>query len=181
MSMVGESENHLLGSWGAETNGLLFFTSFLLADVGGRIPDLKLLHHMNSGVTSLISIHNIIKQFRKGSLPLPKVQEFADSWKRHLQACRGLALEFTPKHHQMAHMVRKLMRWGSPHMWGTWSEESENHDIAIMALHSHRSVWARRILVEHRVAHGVRRRRKLCERKMAYIKPFIYIIGPVYG
>ena len=161
VGMVGESERHLLGSWGAETNGLLFFTRYLLVEFGEKVPDRRLLHHMNSGVTSLISIHDIIKQFPRGPLPLPKIQEFADNWKQHLQACRGLALQFTPKHHQMAHMVRKLIKCGSPHLWGTWREESENHEVAIMAAHSHRSVWAWRVLVEHRLAHGVRRRRKL--------------------
>ena len=156
--MVGLSQDHQLGSHGSETNGLLFFTNSLLAEFSGRIMDTHWKLNMTNAIAALVANHNIIKEFRKGMLPTPQTQQFAENWKRHVQALRALDVSFTPKHHQIAHMVHKILKYGSPHDWGTWVEEGDNHEIALMGGHAHRSVWARRLLSEHRVARGVRRR-----------------------
>ena len=156
--MVGLSQDHQLGSHGSETNGLLFFTNSLLAEFSGRIMDTHWKLNMTNAIAALVANHNIIKEFRKGMLPIPQTQQFAENWKRHVQALRALDVSFTPKRHQIAHMVHKILKYGSPHDWGTWVEEGDNHEIALMGGHAHRSVWARRLLSEHRIARGVRRR-----------------------
>ena len=156
--MVGLSQSHPLGSHGSETNGLLFFTHSLLAEFSERITDAHLKRHMTNAVSALVANHNIIKEFRKGMVPTPQTQQFAENWKRHVHALRALEITFTPKHHQVAHMVHKMMKYGTPHDWGTWVEEGQNHEVAIMGAHAHRSIWTRRLLTEHRAARGVRRR-----------------------
>ena len=158
VGMVGLSSGHQLGSHGSETNGLLLFTNSLLAEFSARIPDAQWRYHATNAMSSLVANHQIIKEYRKGMLPIQKTQQFAENWKRHVQSLRALEINFTPKHHQVAHMVHKMLKYGSPHAWGTWVEEGENHEVALMGGHAHRSVWARRLLTEHRVARGVRRR-----------------------
>ena len=158
VGMVGLSSGHQLGSHGSETNGLLLFTNSLLAEFSARIPDAQWKYHMTNAMSSLVANHHIIKEYRKGMLPIQQTQQFTENWKRHVQSIRALELNFTPKHHQVAHMCNKMLKYGSPHAWGTWVEEGENHEVALMGGHAHRSVWARRLLTEHRVARGVRRR-----------------------
>ena len=173
--MVGLSPNHQLGSHGSETNGLLFFTHSLLAEFSEKILDPHCKLHMTNAVSTLMANHMILKEFRKGMLPTPQTQQFADNWKKHVQAMRALGVAFTPKHHQVAHMVHKLLKYGSPHDWGTWVEEGENHDVAIMGAHAHRSVWTRRLLTEHRAARGVRRRTNRLSKMARVHDIYIYI------
>ena len=90
----------------------------------------------------------------------PQIQEFADEWKTHMQMIKLLGAEQTPKHHQMAHMIRKLLTCGNPHMWSTWKDESENHELGKLALAAHRSVWSWRVLANHRCSYGVRRAKR---------------------
>ena len=60
-------------------------------------------------------------------------QEFADAAKMHLHAVHDLGIGFKPKHHEIAHAVKKLLHFGTPALWGNWREESENKDLKTMA------------------------------------------------
>ena len=74
----------------------------------------------------------------------------------HLQAMRELEIEVRAKHHCLAHMVRKLLKYGTPALWACWRDESDNHQLAQLASRAHRLVWSRRVISEHRVAYGSR-------------------------
>ena len=156
-AMVGTHSGHALGTWGAETNGQLFFTRWRLSKYQHKLPEDRSIH-LTRGVSSLVSIHESIKAWRKGVPPLEEIQAFADNWKLHMHALRALDIQPRPKHHQMAHMVNLLRTSGAPMMWGTWVEEGENHETGRMAIRAHRAVWAWRVLGDHRAAYGVRRR-----------------------
>jgi len=159
VGIVGLARDSVLGTWGAETNGLLLFCGELLSRYGDRLSaDLR--PAMKSGMSSIIEIHNIITTFKTGCLPPDKMQAFTDNWKIHLRAMRTLNIEFRPKHHAMAHCIFKLITHGAPHVWSNWVDESENKLLSNMALASHRLVWARRILIDHRMTYGVRRKRQ---------------------
>jgi len=156
VSIVGLTRDSTLGTWGAETNGLLLFCGELLSRYGGRLAaDVRV--HMELGMSSILAIHKIITTYKTGRLPNDQIQCFADNWKIHLRAMRSLQIGFKPKHHAMAHCIFKLMTHGAPHVWSNWVDESENKLLSNMALAAHRLVWARRILVDHRMIFGVRR------------------------
>jgi hypothetical protein len=154
--MVGESADSELGSWGAETNGLLFFTEHLLEKYGACLEPLQ-MQRLVRGTSSLVGIHRLIKTHTKGSLPPVQIQEFVDHWKTHMHTLKQLGMDMRPKHHQMAHMVNKLLSDGNPHLWSTWVDESENHELGQLALRSHRSVWAWKVLANHRRSYGIRK------------------------
>ena len=65
-------------------------------------------------------------------------------------------MDFKPKRHQLAHMVQRLLHFGTPALWANWREETENHDMKQIAQKAHAMVWDRRILINHRRAYGVR-------------------------
>ena len=150
-----------LGTWGAETNGLLLFTHHFLGKYGACIEDLQQRQRVERATASLVAIHRLIKAHKKGQMQPPQIQEFADEWKTHMQMIKLLGAEQTPKHHQMAHMIRKLLTCGNPHMWSTWKDESENHELGKLALAAHRSVWSWRVLANHRRSYGVRRAKRV--------------------
>ena len=156
-AMVGASaEDEHLGSWGAETNGLLLFCEPLMRRYADTLVENRV--HFERGLESLLVIHRAITNHKHGRLPVTEVQRFADSWKIHLHAVRALAIGFKPKHHAVAHMVHKLLECGTPHVWANWTDESDNRLLVRIALQAHRLVWARRILSEHRRGFGVRSR-----------------------
>ncbi len=148
-----------LGTWGAETNGLLLFSVSLMRRFGERLPA-EQRRHLGRGLASLVGVHIIISTHKTGMLPTGVVQELADYWKEHLHAVRALGITFKPKHHSMAHVVGKVIKHGAPHLWANWVDEKENHELAQQALIAHRSVWGRRLLSTHRLAYGTRRRKK---------------------
>ena len=155
-AMVGEDADHQLGSWGAETNGLLLFTQYLLQRFAEKVTSPTVAGNLTKAVSSMVGVHLLIKEYQKGVMPTKQIQEFVDHWKRHIQAMKALGATLKPKHHQMAHMCVKLLTGGTPHLWGTWVEESENHPIAKLGLRSHRSVWPWRVLGDHWRAFGAR-------------------------
>ena len=159
VSMVGLSKDAVLGSWGAETNGLLLFCGDLLLKYKHRLVA-DVAENVEKGMSSIIVIHKIITGYKTGSLPPDKTQLVSDNWKTHLRAMRALEIVFKPKHHAMAHCIYKLLTHGAPHIWSNWVDESENKLLSNMALAAHRSVWARRILVDHRLIFGVRRKQR---------------------
>ena len=87
------------------------------------------------------------------------LQEFCDHGKRHLHAVRSLGIDFKPKHHQLAHMINKLLNFGTPMLWGNWREETENNDIKSIARRTHNANWESRVLESHRRTFGVGSRR----------------------
>jgi ribosomal protein S27AE len=98
-AMVGTHSGHALGTWGAETNGQLFFTRWRLSKYQHKLPEDRSIH-LTRGVSSLVSIHESIKAWRKGVPPLEEIQAFADNWKLHMHALRALDIQPKPKHHQ---------------------------------------------------------------------------------
>ena len=62
---------------------------------------------------------------------------------------------FRPKHHQACHLVASTLVWGSPTLWGCWTDESLNKGLKLIAQCAHRRVWYKRVLSEFRSAHGV--------------------------
>lgn len=158
--MVGRSAAHKLGTWGAETNGLLLFTDHLLRTLGDKIRADALLRSMVRGCGALIGIHNIIKE-HAGTIRASVAQAFADHVKAHLHAMRELQIPVRAKHHALSHMAYKLLEYGSPALWACWRDESENKLLAQLALRAHRSVWSRRLIAEHRLAFGTRRTQRL--------------------
>jgi hypothetical protein len=154
--MVGYDRDHQLGTWGAETNGILLFCHSLLVAFGGMVQR-DLAGHLRNGLDGLLYIHNVFKEYECGAIPTSVIQGFSDNWKKHLHALRAMDVTFRPKHHAMAHMVRKIIDFGAPSAWGNWTEESDNRFLKALALRAHRTVWARRVLGEHRKAFGTRR------------------------
>ena len=96
----------------------------------------------------------------KGSVPAVAAQNFADAWKKHLHAMRALQVSFKAKHHGMAHVVRKMLTHGAPHVWANWTDEKENLHLARLSLRAHRRVWSQRILVDHKYGFGNKRSRQ---------------------
>ena len=160
-TIVGVSSEHVLGTWGAETNGLLLFSRVLFDKYKDRC-DATVQGLLDRGLTSLLTIHTLINTHKTGLVPVREAQLFADSWKTHLRAAAQLGVNFKPKHHAMAHMVRKLLSHGAPHVWANWRDESENKLLARMALVAHRAVWARRLLgdAKRRQHREVKRQRR---------------------
>ena len=156
--MLGAPGAPKLGTWGAETNGILLFTRDLLRkrEVAGRLPE-ALAVALTEGADSLAGVHNIIKESRAGACKPAAAQEFCERWKSHLHAMRKLGIEVRAKHHSIAHMCRKLLEYGTPALWACWVDESDNKLLANLALVAHRLVWSRRLLGEHRRAYGTRR------------------------
>ena len=144
-----------IGTWGAETNGLLLFSAYLLERFEGELPA-GVRRHFRRGSDSLVAIHTLIKENEGGKCQVAVAQAFADHVKEHLQAMRELEIEVRAKHHCLAHMVRKLLKYGTPALWACWRDESDNHQLAQLAARAHRLVWSRRVISEHRVAYGSR-------------------------
>ena len=154
--MIGTSVRHKLGTWGAETNGLLLFSRSLL-QVHRKALHPSLARSLTKGLEALIGIHTIIKEHTGGHCPVYVAQRFADHVKVHMHAMRALEIPVHAKHHALAHMVHKLLRFGTPALWGCWRDESDNKMLAQLALRAHRTVWSRRLISEHRMAFGTRR------------------------
>ena len=156
--MLGAPGAPKLGTWGAETNGLLLFTRDLLhkRDVAARLPE-ALAQALTDGADSLAGVHNIIKESRGGACKPTAAQAFCEHWKTHLHAMRNLGIEVRAKHHSIAHVCHKLLDYGTPALWACWVDESDNKLLAHLALSAHRLVWSRRLLSEHRRAYGTRR------------------------
>ena len=86
--------------------------------------------------------------------------------KLHIHAIKALDGEvLKPKHHSLMHMVPLIWKSGTPHMWSNWRDEKENLDLKRVALRAHRSVWALRVLSEHRRAWGIRSRKRKTSRR----------------
>ena len=153
--MVGRSAAHKLGTWGAETNGLLFFSQHLLRQA---LPLPKALKSsLVKGCDSLVELHTIIKQHTGATCPPAVACRFADNVKRHLHSMRELGIAVRAKHHALAHMAHKILTLGMPAMWACWTDESENKLLAQLALRAHRMVWSRSLITTHRLAFGARR------------------------
>jgi hypothetical protein len=160
--MVGTASSHKLGTWGAETNGLLLFSQHLLRVHQHQLPNPDLIRNLVRGCDSLVGIHTIIKTHTGGRCPLGVAQDFTDHTKEHLHAMRELQIEVRAKHHALSHMGAKLLEYGTPALWACWTDEGENKMLAQLALRAHRLVWSRRLISDHRLAWGVRqvKRRK---------------------
>lgn len=154
--MIGTSSQHKLGTWGAETNGLLFFSRSLL-QVHRHALHHAVANNLAKGIEALIGIHTIIKEHTGGHCPVDVAQRFADHVKVHMHAMRALEIPVRAKHHQLSHMAHKLVRFGTPALWGCWRDESDEQMLAQLALRAHRMVWSRRLISEHRMAFGTRR------------------------
>ena len=154
--MLGTSTAHKLGTWGAETNGLLLFSRSLL-QVHHKVLHPSLAGNLAKGLEALIGIHTIIKEHTGGHCPVDVAQSFADHVKVHLHAMRALEIPVRGKHHALSHTAQKLLRFGTPALWGCWRDESDNKMLAALALRAHRMVWSRRLISEHRMAFGTRR------------------------
>ena len=162
--MVGANADHDLGSWGAETNGLLFFTEHLLERYG-ELLEAQQRQRLVRGTSSLLGVHRLIKTYKTGTMPHAQIQEFVDHWKTHMHTMSQVGLQKRVKHHQMAHMLNRLLTDGTPHLWSTWVDESENHLLGQLALRAHRSVWQWKVLATHRRSYGIRCVRKSIVRK----------------
>ena len=162
--MVGTNADHELGSWGAETNGLLYFTEHLLERYG-ELLEAQQRQRLVRGTSSLLGVHRLIKTYKTGSMPHAQIQEFVDHWKTHMHTMSQVGLEKRVKHHQMAHMLSRLLTDGTPHLWSTWVDESENHELGQLALRAHRSVWQWKVLATHRRSYGIRCVRKSIVKK----------------
>ena len=66
--MVGTSEEHMLGTWGHETNAILEFSPLLLRQFGGALPEGEYIL-LERGGQSLLKTHEIIKCYRGGACP----------------------------------------------------------------------------------------------------------------
>ena len=158
--MIGKSSDHKIGTWGAETNGLLFFSKHLLSLHQEQLSA-PLRQSLIKGCDSLVGIHTIIKEHTSGTVRAGVAQAFADHVKTHLHAMRELQIPVRAKHHGLSHMTYKLLQYGSPSLWACWTDESENKMLAQLALRAHRLVWSRRLIAEHRLAFGARRIQRL--------------------
>jgi hypothetical protein len=163
--MVGTATSHKLGTWGAETNGLLLFSQHLLSVHRDKLTAPGLLNNLIKGCDSLVGIHMIIKNHTGGTCPVAVAQQFTDHTMVHLHAMGQLQIEVRAKHHALSHMGHKLLHYGTPALWACWTDEGENKMLAQLALRAHRLVWSRRLITDHRMAYGSRKRRKRGSKK----------------
>ena len=145
----------VIGTWGSETNALLLWSRTLLDRFSDHAPK-NLRLNLHRGIHSAVGMYVFCTSDRGGVATPMAAQEFCNRAKVHLRAVLELNIAFKPKHHQLAHMCRKLLKCVTPALWGDWREEIENKDMKEVAKAAHYSVWERRILVNHRRAFGVR-------------------------
>ena len=138
--MVGTATSHKLGTWGAETNGLLLFSQHLLRVHHDKLTAPGLLNNLIKGCDSLVGIHMIIKNHTGGTCPVAVAQQFTDHTMVHLHAMGQLQIEVRAKHHALSHMGRKLLHYGTPALWACWTDEGENKMLAQLAVRAHRLV-----------------------------------------
>ena len=84
-----------------------------------------------------------------------RTQAFCAHVKKLWHAVRSLELTFKAKHHALSHMVEKLLKYGSPYVWGCWRDETANKALKGISRTAHRRVWHRRVLANHRAAFGI--------------------------
>jgi hypothetical protein len=107
-SMFGTNTDRKLGLHASETNGFLHFCTWLLRVKGHKLGPMRL--PFERGLTSLVTIHDLIKQHPRRLPPL-EMQAFVDAVCVHLQTCQLLGIPFRPKHHMLVELAGRFP-WG---------------------------------------------------------------------
>ena len=158
--MLGESSDAVLGLHGAETNSFIHFLMAVVVPAHKhKLGPLKGDLVSRAVFCSLVVLMNLIKEHGWSVMPPPKIQEFCDAACEHIACVGALGLQMKPKHHMLLELGARLLWHGGPSMYGCWQDESINGLVASIAVHAHRLVWAKRLLIEWRKAYGLERRR----------------------
>ena len=104
LSMLGSNDGRKCALHGAETNGVLAFSSALLARHGPVLGHRRMAHVQSCG-----ALQRIIASIRAHELVMPvaaRVQFCADATE-HLAALKSLGVELKPKHHFLMEMAAR--------------------------------------------------------------------------
>ena len=102
----GTASNKKFALYGAEANGFLAFSSFLLDAFGEHLGPRHKFHRAASN--SLINIVESIRQYPK-IYPPAAAQRFCNDVKEHLWAVRRLRIAYRPKHHLLIEQAGRML------------------------------------------------------------------------
>ena len=134
-----------------ETNAFFEFLLWLLKDRWGELgADIgKAIYDAG---THLFSLLDLIRKHKK-RMPANAIQRFHFHVKSYLTLVPILGMHYKPKDHMLMELSLRLARFGSPKLYGCWTDESLNRLLRDVAGGAHSTVHERRVLVEFPKAH----------------------------
>ena len=105
-AMLGTQTHVTFNLHGSETNGFLNFAVFLVGKYGVCLG--PKLPFYSSGLRSLVSAYDIIKQHPDCNLKPPAINAFVAAVCGHLQSLKSLNISYKPKHHMFMEMGARL-------------------------------------------------------------------------
>ena len=146
VGMFSDNVGDDMGMHGGEANYVLEFTVLeLMPRFGYMLSDLE---HLRFSGDALWNILKFIRSRRWGSHTAVEMMDFVTNIKVYCRFATLLGLAPKPKRHQLIHMGHLVAEFGSPSLWGCWTEEGLNRWLAKLCNAAHRAVWAHRVLEE---------------------------------
>jgi len=151
-----------LGLHASETNGFAFFCLHLTHTLGDALPSRREWERCLAAGCELMKLIHANRYRLEGQA----AQEYCDATKVFVRCCQNLGVEAKPKHHDMIHLAADAHIFGSPALSATWHDEGVNRFLKAIGSNAHRACWARRVLSDFYMTHGLgsrckRRRRAL--------------------
>ena len=106
----------------------------------------------------MIEMMRIIGEHTSGVVPPHEIQTSVEATCAHLTSLEALETPTKPKHHMMMELAARMHWFGSPSIYGCFRDEHLNGVLKLMANKVHRRIFMRRVLIEWRVAYGIRSR-----------------------
>jgi len=141
LKMLGSKLKPRCKTKAAETEGLVFFSVWLLEQHAARLAFGKVLLDAGQRLTSLVIMLRSCP-----AMPAPTmVQDMLDTYRMHCSLMREVGAPFKPKHHSSIHLIARQVVSGAARLSATWYDESLNRKAKQAAATCHAgSSWYRR-------------------------------------
>ena len=136
-SMVGTRAKPRLKTKGAETWGVCLFVCATCGK-GGWLGDAG-----PAWRAAGLALERVVALMRDAPpvVPAHQLQEMLEAYLRHLALARRLGYHLLPKHHLMFHLLARAAVQGNPRLYGTWLDESLNHELKLCLRNVHQCAF----------------------------------------